>query len=150
MKHHRSNARRILEVRLAGIGERLGAPPPGGWLRTVRDALGMSSYQLARRMGFSPTRVRQFEAEEVNGSIRLVALRRAAEAMNCTLVYVLSPNERLEDIVLRQAHLKAVTQLCILGADHPSAGDPDLVPRTRIDELEDLTLHFVDHRDLWS
>jgi predicted DNA-binding mobile mystery protein A len=116
----------------------------------MRDALGMSGYQLARRMGFSPTRVRQFEAEEVDGSIRLGILRRAAEAMNCTLVYALSPNEPLEDIVFRQAYLKAAAQLCITGADHPSAGDPDLVPRTRIDELEDLTMHFVDHRDLWS
>jgi predicted DNA-binding mobile mystery protein A len=150
MKHHRSRARRILEMRLAGIGERLGAPPPAGWLRTMRDALGMSSYQLARRMGFSPTRVRQFEAEEVGGSIRLGTLRRAAEAMNCTLVYALSPNEPLEDIVLRQAYLKAAAQLCILGADPPSIGDLDLVPRTKIDELEDLTMHFVDHRDLWG
>jgi len=115
----------------------------------MRDALGMSSYQLARRMGFSPTRVRQFEAEEVGGSIRLGTLRRAAEAMNCTLVYALSPNEPLEDIVLRQAYLKAA-QLCILGGDPPSIGDLDLVPRTKIDELEDLTMHFVDHRDLWS
>jgi predicted DNA-binding mobile mystery protein A len=119
-------------------------------MRTMRDALGMSGYQLARRMGFSPTRVRQFEAEEVAGSIRLGTLRRAAEAMNCTLVYALSPNEPLEDIVLRQAYLKAAAQLSILGAEHPLAGDPDLVPRTRIDELEDLTMHFVDHRDLWS
>jgi predicted DNA-binding mobile mystery protein A len=150
MKHHRSSARRILEMRLAGIGERLGAPPPAGWLRTMRDVLGMSSYQLARRMGFSPTRVRQFEAEEVDGSIRLGTLRRAAEAMNCTLVYALSPNEPLEDIVLRQAYLRAAAQLCIVDADHPSSGDPDLVPRTKIDELEDLTMHFVDHRDLWS
>ena len=137
-------------MRLAGIGERLGAPPPRGWLRAMRDALGMSSYQLARRMGFSPTRVRQFEAEEVDGSIRLGTLRRAAEAMNCRLVYALSPNEPLDDIVLRQAYLKAAAQLCVLGANHPSAGDADLVPQTSIDELEDLTLHFVDHRDLWN
>lgn len=115
----------------------------------MRDALGMSSYQLAKRMGFSPTRVRQFEAEELDGSIRLGILRRAAEAMNCTLVYLLAPKEPLEDIVLRQAHLKAATQLSIVGHDHPSTGDPDLVPRTRIDELEDLTMHFVDHRDSW-
>lgn len=70
--------------------------------------------------------------------------------MNCTFVYALVPNEPFEDIVLRQAYLKAATELSIVGSDHPSAGDPALVPRSQIDELEDLTLHFVDHRDLWN
>lgn len=110
----------------------------------------MSSYQLAKRMGYSPTHVRWLEAEEVDGSIRLRTLRCAAEAMNCRLVYALRPREPLEDIVYRQAYLKAAAQLCVLGQDHPSAGDPDLVPHTQIDELEDLTIHFVDHRDLWK
>jgi predicted DNA-binding mobile mystery protein A len=149
MKHHRSRARRALQARVAGLGERLGVPLPGGWVKTVREALGMSSYQLAGRIGLSPTRVRQLEAEEVAGSIRLATLRRIAEAMHCRLVYGLVPTEPLEDIVLRQAYLKAATLLCVWGPHHPSAGDPDLVPATRIEELEDLTMHFVDHRDLW-
>lgn len=150
MRHYRAGQRRHLEDRLA----RFVGPPPdapyGGWIRAMRDALGMSSYQLARRMRFSPSRVRQFEREEVDGTIRLSTLRRAAEALNCTAFYVLLPNEGLEDTVLRQACLKAATQLCVLGPDHPSAGDPDLVPEERIEELEDLTLHYVDHRDLWD
>jgi predicted DNA-binding mobile mystery protein A len=116
----------------------------------MRDALGMSSYQLARRMGFSPTRVRQFEREEVVGSIRLSVLRRAADALNCQLCYAFVPEEPLEDMVLRQAYLRAAQQLCVWGSDHPRAGDPDLVPRERIDELEHLTLLYVDHRGLWS
>jgi len=116
----------------------------------MRDALGMSSYQLARRIGVSQTRIMQFERAEANGSIRLAALRRAAEALSCTLVYALVPKEPLEDIVLRQAHLRAAAQLSISDPDHPPAGDPDQVPRSKIDELEDLTLHFVDHRQLWS
>lgn len=116
----------------------------------MRDALGMSSYQLAKRMGFSPSRVRQFEREEIDGSIRLSSLRRAAEALNCELRYAFEPAEPLEDMVLRQAWRKAAAQLCALGPDDQEVGDPDLVPAERLDELEDLTLHFVDHRDLWS
>ena len=119
-------------------------------MKIMRDALGMSNYQLAKRMSLSPTRVRQLQLEEVDGSIRLSSLTRAAEAMHCTLHYALVPKEPLEDIVLRHAYLKAVSTLSVVDADHPSAGDPELVPLTRIDELEDLTLHFVDHRDLWS
>jgi predicted DNA-binding mobile mystery protein A len=116
----------------------------------MRDALGMSSYQLARRMGFSATRVRQFEQEEVAGSIRLSVLGRAAEALNCRLCYALVPKEPLEDIVLRQAYRKASARLRAVGPDHQGVRDPDLAERKRMDELEGLTLHFVDHRDLWS
>ena len=116
----------------------------------MRDALGMSSYQLAKRMRFSPSRVRQFEYAELDGSIRLSILGRAAEALNCRLSYVFLPKEPLEDMVQRQAFSKAAAELCVWGPDHPSAGDLDLVPVERVDELEDLTLHFVDHRYLWS
>jgi predicted DNA-binding mobile mystery protein A len=115
----------------------------------MSHALGMSSYQLARRMGFSPTRVREFERAEVDGSIRLSSLRCAAEALNCQLTYAFVPNEALDDMVQRQAYFKACAQLCKWGPDHPRAGDPDLVAEERIDELEDEALHFVDHRDLW-
>lgn len=150
MSHNRERARRALETRVAGLGERIGIPPGGGWVRAVREALGMSSYQLARRMGVSQTRIIQFERKEVDGSIRLASLQRAAEAMQCAFVYAIVPKEPFEDIVLRQAYLKAATELSLLGPDHASTGDPDPVPQTRIDELEDLTLHFVDHRSLWS
>jgi predicted DNA-binding mobile mystery protein A len=150
MKHHRSTLRNVLQSRVAGLGQRLGEPPSGGWVRNMRDALGMSSYQLARRMGLSQTRVAQLEVAEVDGSIRLAALRRAAEAMSCTVVYALVPKEPLEDIVLRQAYFRAAAQLSIWGTEHPLAGDPDLVPDSKIDELEDLTLHFVDNRQLWN
>jgi predicted DNA-binding mobile mystery protein A len=116
----------------------------------MRDVLGISSYQLARRIGVSQTRVMQYEGAEGDGSIRLATLRRAAEAMGCTLVYGLVPTAPLEDIVLRQAYLKAATQLSILYPEDSSAGDSEFVPDTRLDELEDLTMHYVDHRDLWS
>jgi predicted DNA-binding mobile mystery protein A len=147
---YRSGLRRDLELRVAGLGERVGEPPHGGWIRTMRDALGMSSYQLARRMGFSPTRVRQFEREEVVGTIRLSVLGRAAAALNGQLWYAFVPKEPLDDLVLRQAYFKAAAQLCVWGPDHPQAGDPDLVPRERIDALEHLTLRYMRHRDLWS
>jgi predicted DNA-binding mobile mystery protein A len=150
MKLNRARARRTLETRVAGLGQRLGALPPGGWVRAMRGALGMSSYQLASRMGFSPSRVRQFEAEEVAGSIRLSTLRLAAEAMHCRLIYALEPTEPLDDIVLRQAYAKAARQLSIESPDDLLAGESDVAHDSRIDELEELTMHFVDRRDLWS
>jgi hypothetical protein len=43
------------------------ARPPKGWLRAVRDALGMTTAQLARRMGVTQPRIIELEQAEVSG-----------------------------------------------------------------------------------
>ena len=78
-------------------------PPRLGWIRAIRDALGMSAADLATRMGISGASVRSLEQKEMTGGIRLSSLRRAAEAMDCTLVYAFVPNRTLDATVRRQA-----------------------------------------------
>lgn len=71
--------------------------PRGGWLRTLREALGMSSTQLAKRMKVSPQFVRKLEKGEAAGTITLASLHRAAEALECKVVYALVPGKYLEE-----------------------------------------------------
>jgi len=78
--------------------------PPRGWVNTVRTALGMSAEQLGRRMGISGPSVSSLEANERAGTVRLSTLARAAEAMDCTLVYAVIPNSTLDETVERQAN----------------------------------------------
>lgn len=75
----------------------------GGRVRAIRDALGMTTTQLAKRLGVSQPRITRLEKAEKDGSITLASLRRAAEALDCTLVYALLPNEPLEDMVRERA-----------------------------------------------
>lgn len=77
--------------------------PPKGWLRAVREALGMTAQQLADRLGISQPRVLAIEKAEVNGSITLRTLERAAQALDCRLVYALVPREPLEQLVEKRA-----------------------------------------------
>ncbi len=79
------------------------APPRLGWIRAIRDALGMSAAELAARMGISGASVRSLEQKEMSGGIRLSSLQRAAQAMDCTLVYAFVPNTTLDETVRRQA-----------------------------------------------
>jgi predicted DNA-binding mobile mystery protein A len=120
-----------------------------GWVRGVREALGMSSYELASRMGLSPTRVRQFERAELEGAIRLSTLVRAAQALNCTLVYAFAPNEPLEEMVYHQALHKAATELSLSVCDDRGLEDQDEEVLRKIEELEELTVHYIDRRSLW-
>jgi predicted DNA-binding mobile mystery protein A len=48
--------------------------------------------------------VGKLEASEADGSIRLQTLRRAAEGLDCTLVYALVPNSSLEEIIDQRAN----------------------------------------------
>ena len=72
-------ARQRLDERLAPLKpENRFRPPPRGWVRAIRDALGMTGVQFARRLGIRPQSVAALEQSEVNESIQLKTLRRAA------------------------------------------------------------------------
>src|SRR6266849_5742373 len=87
------------------------ARPPKGWLRAIRDALGMTSAQFARRLGVSQPRIIELEQSEVSGGVTLNTLQRAAEALGCRFVYALVPEQPLEDTVRARAKLIAARQL---------------------------------------
>ena len=77
--------------------------PMRGWLRPIRDALGMSGPQLARRMSVTKQRISLMEKAEVNGSATLNSMRQAAEALECQFVYAVVPRDSLKATVERQA-----------------------------------------------
>ena len=87
------------------------ARPRKGWIREVRDALGMTARQLAQRLGISQPAVAKFEHSEVAETISLKSLRKVAEALDCTLVYAFVPNDSLEATVHRQAERRAGERL---------------------------------------
>jgi predicted DNA-binding mobile mystery protein A len=65
--------------------------PQRGWLRSVREALGISMRDVARKMRKTPQTVASFEKSEAADRITLQTLRHYAEAMNCELVYAIVP-----------------------------------------------------------
>ena len=82
--------------------------PSDGWIRAVRKSLGMSVRQLATRMGMTQQAVSQLEAKELNETVSIKTLRKAAEALDCRLVYALIPNDGgLQGILDKQALMKA-------------------------------------------
>ena len=85
--------------------------PSHGWVRAIRNALGMSSRQLAERMSISQPAVVQLERSEADGVIQINTLRRAAEALGCDLVYVLVPRRSLDEIVRDRARLLALSEV---------------------------------------
>ena len=65
--------------------------PSGGWLASLREALGLSQRKVGEKMRVSGQAVQQFEQAEAEDRITLRALRRVAGTMGCDLVYILVP-----------------------------------------------------------
>jgi len=85
--------------------------PARGWLRAVREALGMTGKQFARRLGVSPPRVSVIEKDELSGSVTLNTMRQAAEALDCVFVYAVLPRESLTKTVRKRARSLAGKRL---------------------------------------
>lgn len=79
-------------------------PPPTGWIKAIRNALGMSMLQLGNRLSITKQSVQDMESREKDGSISIKALREAARALDMQLVYGFVPNDgSLEALIDRKA-----------------------------------------------
>ncbi len=85
--------------------------PSDGWVRGIRKALGMSVQQLASRIGMKQQSASKLEANELDDSITLGTLRKAAEGLDCRLVYALVPNEGSLQATVRKQALKKASAL---------------------------------------
>jgi predicted DNA-binding mobile mystery protein A len=85
--------------------------PSRGWIRAIREALGMTTGQLAKRLGVQQPRIIELEKGEVTGNITVRSLERAAEAMGCRLVYALVPIKPLTQTIEQRASQVAESQL---------------------------------------
>jgi predicted DNA-binding mobile mystery protein A len=80
------------------------APPPTGWIKAIRNAIGMSMLQLGKRLSITKQSVQDIERREKDGSISIKALREAARALDMQLVYGFVPNDgSLEALIDRKA-----------------------------------------------
>jgi predicted DNA-binding mobile mystery protein A len=77
--------------------------PTGGWLRAIRQALGMTTRQLAKSVGVTQAAVSNTERTESRGDITLATLQRYAAALDCEVVYALVPKRPLEDMIEERA-----------------------------------------------
>jgi predicted DNA-binding mobile mystery protein A len=124
------------------------APPVRGWLKAIRQALGMTASQLASRMGIRQPSVVAIEQSEVRGSIELATLRRAAEALDCTLIYALIPNRSLESTLKERARVFARRRR--MPVEHSMLLEDQQVKRTESDTDLDQILRETSPGRLWD
>jgi predicted DNA-binding mobile mystery protein A len=106
-------AERMQRLRLRQLDEalkewkNLGSRPERGWIRTLREALGMTLSDLARRLDLTFQAVAQLEKAERKGTITLSRLETVANALECDLVYALVPRGTLQVFLEKEARRRA-------------------------------------------
>ena len=148
----RASARKQLDKRLNILRNMdILARPPRGWIKAIREAIGMTTVQLGKRLGVSQPRVFAIEKAEASGSITLDSLERAARALDCRLVYAIVSRKPLELLVEERA--RALAKKRLRATSHSMALEDQRVDEAdEQDHLKMLTQKLLDQPGsaLWA
>jgi len=97
--------RRTYQKKFDAFKQNIIETPLQGWLRTIRQFLGMNMSQFADKIGVSQPRIFEMERNEKN--LKISTMERIADSLNCDFVYAIVPRENIEDIIRNQARKKA-------------------------------------------
>ncbi len=81
--------------------------PEKGWIRQLREALGLTLAKLGDLCGVATPTIAQAERGEAEGKLTIETLRKTAEAMNCEFVYMFAPKSDMHEFIRQKAYQKA-------------------------------------------
>jgi len=142
--------RKILDQKLSQYSKVNFSVPKNGWIKAIREALGMTTTQLGERMKIAASNITILENREINKKTTLETMERAAAAMGCKFVYTLVPDVSLEEVVRTQA--KKSAKSLIQEIHHHMKLEKQKVSaeveKEQVDELAEEILNKMDSR-LW-
>ena len=93
------------------------AMPPTGWIKAIRNAIGMSMQQLGNTLKVSKQGVMDIEKREKEGSITIKSLREIARVMDMQLVYGFVPNDGSLDALIEKRATELAKQIVMRTAN---------------------------------
>jgi len=142
-----------LERQLSPLRQVASIPPTpkGGWIKSIREAYGMSLETLGGRLKTSRQGAHQLEVSERRESIPLKRLRLVAEALECELVVLLIPREPIDQIIQSRALTAAKGKLGRTA--HTMALESQSVEERHLTEMAvELAQRMIDRNDqmIWE
>lgn len=148
----KTTARKALDSKIASLPPlQKMQRPHKGWIRAVKEALGMSSKQLAVRLGVSPPRITALEKSEVDETLTLASLRRTAEALDCAFVYSFVPKGSFEEVL--QTRARRIAADIIGKVDHTMRLEAQNLQSDKLnEEIENLAAQILreQHKIIWD
>ncbi len=124
--------------------------PPHGWLKVIRESLGLTQRQQAGRLGVAGSTLHKSELAEAEERITLGQLRKLADGLDCELVYALVPRKPLTQVVEDQARSIALQE--VGGVAHTMSLEDQRPATDRLrKQVEQRTAELLQGRwsDLW-
>ena len=125
-------------------------PPPRGWLKTIRESLGLTERQQADRLGITGSTLHKSESAEAEERITLGQLRKLADGLDCELIYALVPRKPLTQVVEDRARSIALQE--VSGVAHTMSLEDQRPATDRLrKQVEQRTAELLRGRwsDLW-
>lgn len=125
--------------------------PRGGWVRAIREALGMSAAQLAARLHVTRQTVRDLEQSEATGKITLESLNRLAAALGCRVTYTLVPEQPLDET--RRERARKIADSLVKPVSHSMKLEAQSVSKREEERQKEQIVRRLlegDPRKLWD
>lgn len=125
-------------------------PPPRGWLKAIRESLGLTERQQASKLGMTGSSLHKSELAEAEERITLGQLRKLADGLDCELVYALVPRKPLTQVVEDRARSIALEE--VSGVAHTMSLEDQRPATERLrKQVEQRTAELLRGRwsDLW-
>jgi len=122
-----------------------------GWIKTIREALGMSTKQLASKVGIDQSRISRLENAETENDLKLSSLKKIAEGLGMKFVYGFVPKESLESMVQEQARKIAMRRLAKV-SHTMKLEDQELSEAQKANALDDLIQRILieEPKNFWD
>ena len=89
------------------------AVPPTGWIKAIRNAIGMSMQQLGNKLSVSKQGILDIEKREKEGSITIRSLKEIARVLDMQLVYGFVPNDGSLDALIEKRAKELATKIVL-------------------------------------
>lgn len=122
-----------------------------GWIRQIREALGISARQLADKVGVSQPTLAKIERSETERTVSLKTLDRIAEALECKVLYAFVPRDSFEKLVYRRA-LAASEKLVKRVSHSMDLEKQGISPKKREAQIQEMADEMARNlsKDLWE
>lgn len=142
----------LVDEALAAYAQAVEERPPSGWVRAIREALGMTRAQLAARVGVAESTINTLERSEARGAISISSLDKLAAGLGGRLVYAIVPREAasFSEMATKQAHAVARKKLGRV-AHSMKLEDQSISPGHQRRQLEQIVESLMkgSRRNLW-
>jgi predicted DNA-binding mobile mystery protein A len=85
--------------------------PPIGWIKAIRNGIGMSMEQLGKKLSITKQGVMDMEKREKEGAITINSMQEIAKAMDTQFVYGFVPNAGSLEQMIETRALEIATKI---------------------------------------